>query len=125
MLDHSRTLEVSRLCTDGTANACSFLYGAVRRAAFAMGYARVITYTLPEEGGASLRAAGWCMEHTSPGGKWARSGRPSNDHTRPLGPKHRYAVDNPQAIPLDIEIDFATTKTDAPLLDVLDAAISN
>ena len=32
-LDDGLTLEVNRLCTDGTKNACSFLYGAAARAA--------------------------------------------------------------------------------------------
>jgi hypothetical protein len=47
-----------RVCTDGTPNACSALYGACRRIAKAMGYTRVITYTLADEDGASLRAVG-------------------------------------------------------------------
>lgn len=55
-LDNGWTLEVNRCCTDGVKNGCSMLYGAAWRAASAMGYKRLITYTLPEEGGASLRA---------------------------------------------------------------------
>ena len=51
--------EVVRLCTNGHKNACSFLYGASWLAARALGYKRLVTYTLPEEGGASLRASGW------------------------------------------------------------------
>lgn len=50
------TCEIRRVCTDGTHNACSFLYARCRKAAFAIGYSRVITYTLPEDGGASRRA---------------------------------------------------------------------
>jgi hypothetical protein len=48
------------------------LYGACRRAARAMGYERVITYTLPEEGGSSLRAAGFRLdgEAGQPSRKW-------------------------------------------------------
>lgn len=45
------TMELTRLCTDGTRNAASFLLGAARRATFALGYKRLITYTLEEEGG--------------------------------------------------------------------------
>lgn len=56
------TLEVNRLCTDGTRNACSFLYGAAARAAQSMGFYSILTYTLDEEGGASLRALGWWGE---------------------------------------------------------------
>ena len=58
-LDDGLTLEVNRCCTDGARNACSMLYGAAWRVAKTMGYRRMITYTLPQEGGASLRAAGW------------------------------------------------------------------
>jgi hypothetical protein len=51
-------LEVLRVCTDGTSNACSFLYGRTAKIARLMGYGRIITYTLESEGGASLRAVG-------------------------------------------------------------------
>lgn len=57
--DDGRTVEANRVCTDGTGNANSMLYGAVARAAFALGYTRVVTYTEASESGASLRAAGW------------------------------------------------------------------
>lgn len=60
--DDGTTCEVARLATDGTANACSFLYGRAARVARAMGFRRMITYTLEEEGGASLRAAGWVCD---------------------------------------------------------------
>ena len=53
------TAEVTRVATDGTRNACSILYGAAWRACRALGYRRLVTYTLPEEGGGSLRGAGW------------------------------------------------------------------
>ena len=67
-LDDGLTAEITRVCTDGTRNACSMLYGACRRAARAMGHTRIITYTLPEEGGASLRAAGFRLEKDDAGG---------------------------------------------------------
>ena len=57
--DDGRTCEVVRLATDGAHNACSFLYAACAKIARAMGFTRLITYTLEDEGGASLRAAGW------------------------------------------------------------------
>src|SRR5256714_10988635 len=57
-LDDGRTLEVLRVCSDGTPNVNSFLYGRVARIARLMGYRKVITYTLEEESGASLRAVG-------------------------------------------------------------------
>lgn len=68
-LDDGMTVEITRVCTDGTRNACSMLYGACRKAARAMGYERIFTYTLPEEGGASLRAAGFRLDKEDAGGK--------------------------------------------------------
>ena len=59
MFDNGLTLEVNRTCTLGDKNANSMLYGAVWRAAKAMGYRRCITYTQHDESGASLRAVGW------------------------------------------------------------------
>jgi len=78
-LDDGTAAEVTRLCTDGTRNACSMLYGAARRAARALGYHPIYTYTLPEEGGASLRAAGFRLDKNDAGGSAAmwhsRAGR--------------------------------------------------
>jgi hypothetical protein len=86
------TLEVTRLATDGTKNVCSFLYGAARRASFALGYSRLLTYTLAEEGGASLRAAGFVEEAQIVGESWKRRGRPSVDDRNPIGDKRRWAA---------------------------------
>ena len=69
-LDDGYTLEVNRLCTDGTPNACSILYAAAYRAARAMGYNKVITYILDTENGASLRAAGYTCEGRAGGLEW-------------------------------------------------------
>lgn len=63
--------EIRRVCTDGTRNACSKLYGAARRAGRAMGFEPIITYTLPSEGGASLRAAGFELDKEDAGGEAA------------------------------------------------------
>lgn len=61
--DDGRTAEVTRVCvTEGNRNANSMLYGAACRACRAMGYDSVITYTLNEESGASLKAAGFTAE---------------------------------------------------------------
>jgi hypothetical protein len=79
VLDDGWTLEVNRVATDGTRNACSFLYGAAWRAARALGYRRLITYTLPEEGGASLRGAGWHLVGEAGGGSWSCKSRPRVD----------------------------------------------
>lgn len=70
ILDNGTTLEVNRTCTDGTPNANSMLYGAAWKAAKALGYARLITYTLPSESGASLRGAGWTCAGAAGGGSW-------------------------------------------------------
>lgn len=89
-LQDGLTAEVTRVCTDGTRNACSFLYGAAARLLRAMGYERVITYTLPSEGGASLRAAGWkCVDIAAGGGSWSRNDRPRGDYA-PLEKKLRW-----------------------------------
>lgn len=82
--DDGMTLEVTRLCTDGTRNACSFLYGAAARACFALGFARLGTYILASESGTSLRAAGWRLVATTPGRSWSVPSRPRVD-THPLG----------------------------------------
>lgn len=75
------TAEVSRCCTDGTHNACSMLYGAAWRAARALGYRRLITYTQAGEPGASLRAAGWrVLAERPPTTGWDRARRPRVDH---------------------------------------------
>lgn len=58
-LDDGWTLEVNRVATDSCSNACSSLYGAARRIAFELGYRRLITYTLQDESGSSMRGAGW------------------------------------------------------------------
>lgn len=79
MLDDGWTLEVNRLCTDGYRNACSALYAASWRIAKEMGYRRLITYTLPEEGGVSLLAAGWKLIGERGGGSWTCPSRPRVD----------------------------------------------
>ena len=88
-LDDGFTLEVNRLCSDGTKNACSILYAAAARAARAMGYHKIVTYTLDTESGASLRAAGWTNAGLAGGKAWTGSRRPA----QPLYPaqmKYRY-----------------------------------
>lgn len=67
-LDDGSTIEVSRLCTDGTRNACSKLYGAACRYARRLGFVRVVTYTLVSENGASLRAANFVLDAENCGG---------------------------------------------------------
>lgn len=69
-LDDGRTLEITRCCTDGTRNACSMLYGAACRAAKALGYARIITYTRSSEPGTTLRASGFVCDGEAGGTHW-------------------------------------------------------
>jgi hypothetical protein len=91
-LDDGWTLEVTRVATDGTRNACSALYGAAWRAARALGYRKLVTYTLPEEGGASLRGAGWrVVAERAGGGSWSRPLRPRVD-THPMQEKMRWEM---------------------------------
>ena len=93
-LDNGYTLEVNRCCTDGTRNACSMLYSAAWKAARALGYNQLITYTLESEGGASLRGAGWsCLGKatTRVGQGWDVKSRPRVD-THPLQQKLKWAV---------------------------------
>jgi hypothetical protein len=94
MLQDGSTCEVLRVCTDGTRNACSKLYSVCAKVAHALGYQRVVTYTLPQEGGASLKAAGWtCESFLAGGGSWHRpnSGRDRVD-AHPLDQKLRWAA---------------------------------
>ena len=92
MLDNGLTLEVNRVATDGTPNACSALYGAARRAAFALGYKKLVTYILDTEPGTSLRAAGWKCIGLAGGGKWGRQERPRVD-LHPTQAKLRFEVE--------------------------------
>lgn len=89
-LDNGRRLEVLRVATDGTPNACSMLYGACARSGVAMGYKRhdIFTYILASEPGTSLKAAGWVPEAHVRGEAWSRPSRPRE--TAALGDKTRW-----------------------------------
>lgn len=69
-LDDGKTCEINRLCTDGTKNACSMLYGAACRIARAMGYKQIITYILESEPGTSLKASNFFCEGKAGGTHW-------------------------------------------------------
>lgn len=84
--DDGMTLEVTRMCTDGHRNACSFLYGAAARATFALGYTKIGTYILRREPGTSLCAAGWKLIGETPGQSWSVPSRPRADK-HPIEPK--------------------------------------
>ena len=83
------TAEVSRVATDGTRNACSMLYGAAWRACRALGYRKLVTYTLDTESGTSLTAAGWTVVGEVKGRSWSCPGRPRVDR-HPLQNKLRW-----------------------------------
>lgn len=88
-LDDGLTCEVTRLCTDGTSNACSILYSAARRVAQDKGYRRGLTYILGSESGSSLRASGWAFLGEAGGGSWDRPSRARTDR-HPTEKKQRY-----------------------------------
>lgn len=75
------TAEVTRLATDGTKNACSALYAAAWRAARALGYRKLVTYTLATESGTSVKAAGWTQVGAVRGRSWDCPSRPRVDRT--------------------------------------------
>ena len=78
MLDDGLTLEVLRVCTDATRNANSLLYSRVKKIAQLMGYRKVLTYTLTEESGASLRAVGAQKSGIVKPREWSREKRERN-----------------------------------------------
>ena len=92
MSDNGWTLEVNRCCTDGVRNGCSMLYRSAWRAAMAIGYRKLITYTLPEEGGVSLKASGFRIIGERGGGSWDRKNRPRVD-THPTQAKLLWECD--------------------------------
>ena len=89
-LDDGKTVEVTRLCTDGTPHVCSFLYGRAARIAREMGYSRIVTYILADESGISLRAAGWHKEADTRGHPWDHLSRPRRTQA-PTCDKQRWA----------------------------------
>ena len=116
-------LEVVRLVTDGTTNACSCLYAASARAGKALGYHRIQTYILDTELGASLRASGWQDEGQAGGGQWKHTDGKPRRQDQPTGLKRRYAkVLNPKvALPA---IPEAALSDDAPALFAVEGEAS-
>ena len=91
MLNDGRTLEITRIASNApsSVNACSRLYGAIRRAGRNLGYTRFVTYTRKDEDGTSLRAAGFHDCGLSDGGEWCRPSRRRKAATQPI-PKRRW-----------------------------------
>lgn len=90
-LDDGFTCEVNRLCTDGTRNACSMLYGACCRIAKAMGYKKIITYILQSETGTSLKASGFICEGVAGGTHW--TGKRNRNQEMPHELKTKWSKD--------------------------------
>lgn len=90
-LDDCFTLEINRVCTDGTRNACSMLYGACVRIAKAMGYKKVITYILESEDGASVKASNFKYDGVAGGTHW--TGKRNKGQDIPSEMKKRYVYE--------------------------------
>lgn len=97
--DDGKTVEILRVCTDGTLHACSNLYGRCCRVARELGYERILTYTLASEPGTSLRAAGFAIAAQVAADTWNRRGRSRTETVKTLfgdeakrdtGPKVRW-----------------------------------
>jgi hypothetical protein len=99
LLDDGWTLEVTRVATDGTPNACSALYGIARRLGAALGYARLVTYTRQDEAGSSPRAAGLTDEGPIRARSWDMPGRPRTDKTEVVE-RRRWAATMGESIAL-------------------------
>lgn len=83
MTDQKHVAEVLRVCTDGTRNACSFLYAMAASVARQLGFKRIQTFVLASESGTSLRASGWSVSHQTDGGSWNRPSRGNRREDQP------------------------------------------
>jgi hypothetical protein len=120
MTDQRTTVEITRLVTDGTRNACSIMYAACARIARELGYQKIQTFILESEPGISLRAAGWtCEDAHAGGGAWAREDRPRDD-SHPLCMKQRWTKDlNPARDPSYLDtLEGRRRKDDQATLDL-------
>lgn len=101
-----QVLEVVRLVTDGTPNACSALYGAAGRIGKSMGYNKIQTYILETESGISLKACGWKCEGIAGGGQWKHTDGKPRRTDQPTGKKIRWTLElNNNELPLLIVLD--------------------
>ena len=87
-------IEIRRVATDGTLNACSAIYARMIRAAKAIGYCRVYTYSLQSESGASLKASGFVVDAgvKKAAKGWDRPSRPRDDSEWPDEAKVRWVA---------------------------------
>lgn len=95
-LDDGFTLEVNRVCTDGTKNATSFLYSKCKKVAMLLGYKKVITYTLQKESGSSLKAIGAIIDkNTEHVKQWNSTDKVKrNNQSVTVKPKFRWQLIN-------------------------------
>jgi len=101
-------LEVVRLVTDGTPNACSMLYAAAARAGRALGFKRIQTYILESETGVTLRAAGWVCEGSAGGGQWKHTDGKPRRTDQPTETKQRWVKslnERPDPLPVKAATD--------------------
>lgn len=89
--DQYYVIEISRLVTDGTKNACSILYSAAARVAREMGFCSIQTFILDSEPGTSLSAAGWTLTGVSDGGNWLSVSKSGRRQDQPQGAKQKYS----------------------------------
>lgn len=92
LLDNGKTLEILRVCTDGTRNANSYLYDKCRKIATLMGYEKVITYTLQNESGSSLKALRAIAEIKTAPQSWDRPNRKRREQKVYSQPKIRWSI---------------------------------
>lgn len=108
-------LEVTRLATDGTPNACSCLYAAAARVGKVMGFKKIQTYILESENGVSLIAAGWTCKGASGGGQWKHTDCNPRRTDHPTCEKKRWEkILNETDIKVNIE--FMNKKTQSRTL---------
>lgn len=86
LIDQYRHVEVSRLCSAGAPNVCSFLYSRAARIARELGFSSIFTAILQSETGTSLLASGWVHAYTTRGGSQDRPSRRREDRS-PIEPK--------------------------------------
>ena len=113
LVDLRTTVEVTRLVTDGTKNACSFLYGASARIAKELGYCKIQTYILDTETGVSLKSTGWhCeLEHAG-GGQWKHTDGKPRRTDQPIQPKQRWVKILNEPVEYDKTVNSIVTNTE-------------
>lgn len=109
--DDGQTVEVLRVAADGHPNACSLLYGACARAAKAIGAWRIITYTLDDESGASMRGAGWERQEDGIESWWWHPGSRTPAISRP----HMAVTKTRWAVTFRDPVSIATPSEDVPV----------